>query len=291
MCNIAPAGVAPAATPVSAGGPTGTPQLSTDGVTPIPSILQPTTDVGGVSGGGPTGTPEIQAALEAVHGAIGSLNGALQAIQGGGAVGTPPVTGGGAGGCGCGQVTQGPEQLGGANAAPDAVQNDKPDAPKPEAPKPAAPVAPSTAPAGTKLSNPLPGSHVTSHFGEVADIRGGVPHSGTDYSMGGAMHKPVLAAAPGKVVSVDFGVKGDTGGSGGGNIITIDHGNGFQTRYMHMAGTKGPNVKVGDTVNAGQQIGSVGSTGNSTGAHLHFMVIKDGKNQNAEPYVNGEKTF
>ena len=285
MCNIAPAGVAPAATPVTAGGPTGSAPLSTDGVTPIPSILQPSTDVGGVSGGGPTGTPELQAALEAVHGAIGSLSGALQAIQGGGAVGTPPVTGGGAGGCGCGQVAQGPAQLG-ANGGVEAAKPDAPkDEPKPDAPKPAAPAPPANgpgqAPAGFKIKNPLPGAKLTSHYGEVASIRGGRPHTGTDLAKPSGT--PILSAAPGKVLEVGF----QDGGLG--NYIYVDHGNGNVTRYGHMVG-KSP-LKKGDTVDAGTEIGKVGSTGNSTGPHLHFMVVQNGKTVNPEPFLNGEKTF
>ncbi|MCW2920582.1 MAG: family peptidase [Thermoleophilia bacterium] len=288
MCNIAPAGVAPAATPVSAGGPTGSAPLSTDGVTPVPSILQPApTDVGGVSGGGPTGTPEIQAALEAVHGAIGTLNGALQAIQGGGAVGTPPVTGGGAGGCGCGQVTQGPAQLG-ANAAPDAPEAAKPDkvekpveAAKPDAPKPAAATGPGQAPAGFKIKDPLPGAKLTSHYGEVASIRGGRPHTGMDLAKPAGT--PILSAAPGKILKVGFE------GSGLGNYVYVDHGNGWVTRYGHMV-EKSP-LKEGDVVDAGTPIGKVGSTGNSTGPHLHFMVVKNGEVVNPEPFFKGEKTF
>ncbi len=281
MCNIAPAGVTPAATPVTAGGPTGTAPLSTDGVTPIPSILQPSpTDVGGVSGGGATGTPDLQTALQAVYGAIGSLQGALQSIQGGGAVGSAPVTGGGAGGCGCGQVTQGPEQLGGANAAPEPAKPDKPkEDPKPA---PAAPAAgPSQAPAGFTITNPLPGAKVTSEFGEIAAVRNGRPHSGRDLAKPAGT--PILAAAPGKITGVGF----ESGGLG--NYVVIDHGNGWVTKYGHMV-EKSP-LKEGDTIAAGAQIGKVGSTGNSTGPHLHFMVVKDGKNQDPAPFLEGKKTF
>ncbi len=284
MCTTAPAGVAPAITPaISGGGPigTGSAPVSTDGVTPIPAILQPTS-VGGVSGGGPTGSPDLTSALQAVHGALGSLNGALQAIQGGGALGAPPVTGGGATGCGCQQVTQGAGALG----APEApkVEESKPDKPA-EAPKPPAPAAPASgpgqAPAGFKIKHPLPGAKLTSNYGEVSSIRGGRPHTGMDLAKPSGT--PILSAAPGKVLETGF----QSGGLG--NYIYVDHGNGWVTRYGHMV--SGSPFKKGDVVDAGQEIGKVGSTGNSTGPHLHFMVVKDGKVVNPAPFVNGEKTF
>ena len=56
---------------------------------------------------------------------------------------------------------------------------------------------------------------------------------------------------------------------GGGNTVIVNHGNGFRTVYMHMSDF---NASVGDTVRQGQCIGYVGSTGNSTGPHLHFQI-------------------
>ena len=80
----------------------------------------------------------------------------------------------------------------------------------------------------------------------------------------------ISAAAGGKVVLASW--------SGGyGNCILIDHGNGMKTRYAHLSGY---NVKVGDIVTRGEQIGRAGSTGNSTGPHLHFEVIVNGKTKN-----------
>lgn len=234
---------------------------------------------------GPAPLPDLQSALVALQGAIGALQSAIDgmmAVSGGGGGSMP-----GSGGCCCSQAAAGGGAVQGAAAAPEPTLASAPD-PAP-APAPAAPVAPTTAPAGFKLSHPLPGAKVTSHFGEIASIRGGRPHTGTDYAK--PLGTPVLSAAPGKVIGVDFPVKGNTGGSGGGNTVFVDHGNGFVTKYLHLSGTAGPSVKVGDTVKPGQELGKVGSTGNSTGPHLHFMVVKDGKDQNAEPYVNGEKTF
>ena len=67
-----------------------------------------------------------------------------------------------------------------------------------------------------------------------------------------------------------------------GNCILIDHGNGLRTRYAHLSRI---NVRVGQRVSTAQRIGAVGSTGNSTGPHLHFEVIRNGKTQNPLNYI------
>lgn len=98
-------------------------------------------------------------------------------------------------------------------------------------------------------------------------------HEGLDIA---ANHgNPVYAYTDGRVV--------EAGWNGGyGNCILIDHGNGLKTRYAHLSRI---NVKVGQKVKTGQRIGAVGSTGNSTGPHLHFEVIKNGKTQNPLNYL------
>lgn len=95
---------------------------------------------------------------------------------------------------------------------------------------------------------------------------GGYPnHTGID--LAAPQGTAVTAAAPGTVTH--------TGPEGSyGNTVVIDHGNGYKTRYAHLFSWK---VNTGATVNQGQLIGLVGSTGYSTGPHLHFEVIKDGK--------------
>jgi len=98
-------------------------------------------------------------------------------------------------------------------------------------------------------------------------------HSGLDFP--GAGFTPIYATAPG-VVSFT-GVR-----SGYGNTVELDHGNGFKTRYAHLAGF---NVRVGQRVTVGQRIASMGSTGRSTGPHLHYEVWVNGRAQNPNRYL------
>ncbi|MCW2925987.1 MAG: peptidase, partial [Thermoleophilia bacterium] len=148
-----------------------------------------------------------------------------------------------------------------------------------------APAASGSAPAGFKIHKPVDGYKISSHFGEIAEIRAGRAHGGTDLAIG--QGTPIKAAAPGKVVKVGWDPDGY------GNYVTIDHGNGWFTRYGHMV--EKPSVKEGEVVAADAQIGKVGSTGNSTGPHLHFEVLKGGtapgNRIDAEPFLSGDKTF
>jgi murein DD-endopeptidase MepM/ murein hydrolase activator NlpD len=115
----------------------------------------------------------------------------------------------------------------------------------------------------------------SSGFGVRTDPFTGRPafHSGQDFA--GAVLTPIYATAPG-VISF-------TGArSGYGNTIEIDHGRGFKTRYAHLAGIA---VNVGQRVAVGQRIGAMGSTGRSTGPHLHYEVWVDGRPQNPDRFL------
>lgn len=103
-------------------------------------------------------------------------------------------------------------------------------------------------------------------------------HNGIDFAAGTGT--PVLAAGPGRVSSAGWS------SYGGGNEIHIDHPNGLQTWYAHLNSFA---VKMGDMVSAGNRIGTVGSTGNSTGPHLHYMVLKGGWPSYVNPadYLDG----
>lgn len=89
---------------------------------------------------------------------------------------------------------------------------------------------------------------------------------------------PVYATADGMVRKVK---QNHTEGSGYGRYIIIDHAEGFSTLYSQLAGY---NVKEGEEVKKGEIIGYVGSSGMSTGSHLHYEVMKDGENVNPEKY-------
>jgi murein DD-endopeptidase MepM/ murein hydrolase activator NlpD len=107
----------------------------------------------------------------------------------------------------------------------------------------------------------------TSGFGIRSDPFLGRPamHTGLDFRA--ATGDPVRATANGKVAS--------SGWAGGyGRMVEIDHGNGLSTRYGHLSEI---DVKVGDQIKIGQVIGAVGSTGRSTGPHLHYETRIDGE--------------
>lgn len=102
---------------------------------------------------------------------------------------------------------------------------------------------------------------VSSNFGCNVGGRSGC-HTGTDFAA--AQGTPIKAVDAGTVAVSSFQ------GNGYGNYVIITHSNGYQTLYGHMVST--PSVRAGQTVTAGQEIGRVGSTGRSTGPHLHFEI-------------------
>ena len=105
-----------------------------------------------------------------------------------------------------------------------------------------------------------------------------------------------LVAAKGTdyIVAFESGIvtyaRGDVTGStpSEGNSVYIDHGNGYKTYYFHMK-TNSVKVKAGDLVRRGQKIGYMGTTGNSTGAHLHFGIKMNNAWVDPEPYLLGKK--
>lgn len=116
------------------------------------------------------------------------------------------------------------------------------------------------------LARPMAGdSDFTSNFGYRVDpfTRGPAMHTGVDFR---AEHgSPIRAAAPGKVVTAEY--------SGGyGNMVEIEHAGGLRTRYAHMSAIS---VSVGQNVTTGTVLGRVGSTGRSTGPHLHYETRID----------------
>lgn len=103
-------------------------------------------------------------------------------------------------------------------------------------------------------------------------------HTGVDFTAPSGT--PIYATGNGKIVSPD-------GGHGYGNHVIIDHGFGYKTLYAHMYKTK---VKVGQKVKRGELIGYVGNTGQSTGSHLHYEVIRNGNKINPINYFFNDLT-
>lgn len=122
---------------------------------------------------------------------------------------------------------------------------------------------------------PIANSYITSGFGGRADPfgGGGQYHKGIDFKAN--VGDPVLSVADG-VVSF-AGVKG-----GYGNVVDVDHGNGYVTRYAHNSRLV---VKPGDLVRVGQEVAKAGSTGRSTGAHVHFEVWENGRVVNPRKFL------
>lgn len=127
---------------------------------------------------------------------------------------------------------------------------------------------------------PTEHSYVTSTFGERADPFGAGEqfHKGIDFSA--KVGDPVYAVADGVVSFV--GVR-----TGYGNVIEVDHGNGYVTRYAHNSQLL---KHVGDLVRAGTEIAKAGSTGRSTGAHVHLEVWKNGAYVNPAPFLAGRSS-
>jgi len=125
------------------------------------------------------------------------------------------------------------------------------------------------------FANPVPGAKVSSHFGYRKDPFNGrsAMHSGIDFRA--ATGTPVLATGDGVVVKA-----GRRGGYG--KVVEIRHKNGFTTRYAHLSRMS---VKTGQRIRIGQTIGKVGSTGRSTGPHLHYEVRKGKKAHNPAKYL------
>jgi murein DD-endopeptidase MepM/ murein hydrolase activator NlpD len=124
-------------------------------------------------------------------------------------------------------------------------------------------------------AQPVPGSHLGSHFGfRIDPITGrSALHTGLDFQADPGT--PILAAAGGVVVVQEYH-------AAYGNMVEVEHGNGLITRYAHASAVF---VKKGDLVKRGQKIAAVGSTGRSTGPHLHFEVLADGTPQDPQKFL------
>ncbi len=125
------------------------------------------------------------------------------------------------------------------------------------------------------FGRPTVGTRETSGFGVRFDPFNHAPrfHEGQDFA--GAYLTPIYSTAPGIVSYV--GVR-----TGYGNVVEIDHGNGFKTRYAHLASAS---VHPGQRIAVDQRIASMGNTGRSTGTHLHYEVWVNGRPQNPARFL------
>jgi murein DD-endopeptidase MepM/ murein hydrolase activator NlpD len=131
------------------------------------------------------------------------------------------------------------------------------------------------------IANPAPGAVVTSAFGVRRDPILGVSalHPGIDFRDPVGSNVPATAA----------GTVTRAGWAGGyGNMVEIDHGGGYSTRYAHLSEI---DVKVGDHVKLGETIGRTGSTGRSTGPHLHYEVRHNGKAVNPVSFLKAGRVI
>jgi len=135
----------------------------------------------------------------------------------------------------------------------------------------------------TGYTNPLPGGYITSHFGMRKNPVSGytVLHTGTDLA-GLGCGGTIRATHSGTVTYAGYSAS-----TGWGNYIAIDHGDGTGSGYAHIQ-NGGIGVSIGQTVAPGQPIAKVGSTGQSTGCHLHFIIRVNGNVTNPVPFMSGQ---
>lgn len=123
---------------------------------------------------------------------------------------------------------------------------------------------------------PCPSSHrITSYFGPRPQPTPGASTNHKGIDIGASYGSAIVASAAGRVTTATYS-------SSAGNYVVISHGDGMSTVYMHCSALY---VSVGQTVSQGETIAAVGSTGYSTGNHLHFGVIKNGTYVNPLGYV------
>lgn len=124
------------------------------------------------------------------------------------------------------------------------------------------------------LTTPTTGFTVSARFGDAGGSWSSGHHTGLDFA--GPVGTPIVAADDGKVIEA---------GPGGayGNMVVIAHGDGTRTLYAHLTSIS---VTKGQQVDRGQRIGRLGSTGNSSGPHLHFEVLQRGTQVNPEHFLD-----
>ena len=136
---------------------------------------------------------------------------------------------------------------------------------------------------GITFTWPTASHNITSPYGMRTHPISGVQKMHTGIDIGAGYGSTIVAAASGTVILVSLPVPGrNTGGTGYGNYLMISHGNGITTLYGHCRNIY---VSNGQSVSRGQKIAEVGSTGSSTGPHLHFEVRVNDSTVNPRSYL------
>ncbi|MCU1516530.1 MAG: family metallopeptidase [Pseudarthrobacter sp.] len=132
----------------------------------------------------------------------------------------------------------------------------------------AAAAPPAKAPVDTTLGSPLASMSISSPFGfRTSPITGGAGELHTGLDLVASCQTAVFTAGSGTVVEAGWSQ------NGGGNRIVIDHGNGMKSTYNHLSSIE---TSIGAVVAKGQRLAGAGTTGNSTGCHLHFEIVRNG---------------
>lgn len=148
---------------------------------------------------------------------------------------------------------------------------------------------------GTNFSMPLNKSgllsNVSCEFGPYTNcgVSSTSNHNGIDFAYSGISNSSIYSAEAGTVASVNSSCHSTSSsgcGSGWGNYVRLTHSNGISTLYAHMM-QNSPTVSLGQSISKSTIIGKVGSSGTSTGYHLHFEVYSSGSRVNPRPYLVG----
>ena len=138
-----------------------------------------------------------------------------------------------------------------------------------------------------KAVNSVDGGTLSDGFGWRTAPTTGASNNHKAIDIAAPQGTPVKAAMSGKIVGMNKYGYGKDEYEGYGVSVTVDCGNGITMAYHHMVDGSNANLNIGDEVKTGQQIGQVGSTGISTGPHLDFQVVKDGKYVDPRNYIPG----
>jgi len=136
-----------------------------------------------------------------------------------------------------------------------------------------------SAPPPPPFIHPVPGARISSMFAKYIVKSRNRQHHGVDFAA--PQGTPVYAASSGVVLNADIGSLSEAFGK----VVLIEHGDKLQSLSAHLSRI---DVRVGDFVQAGQQIGLVGRTGRATGPHLHFELWRNGHPQDPLQYLPAE---